>query len=89
VITDITILLLAPVAGFFAALWLLLLWLGDGGNPEGPVGYYDPAIGDAAPVGAAEPDEPFVPMPDHLKTREEMVSWMTKELPKHLQAYGE
>jgi hypothetical protein len=88
VITDITILLLAPVAGFFAALWLLLLWLGDGRDAEVPVGY-DPAIDDATPVGAAEPHEPFVPMPDHLKTREEMVSWMTKELPKHLQAYGE
>jgi hypothetical protein len=88
VITDATILLLAPVAGFLTALWLLLLWLGDGGTPEGQTDFHH-----ASDTGQLfmppEPDAPFVPMPAHLKTSDEIVSWMTKELPRQLKAYGE
>lgn len=86
-ITDVTILLLAPVAGFFTALWLLLLWLGDGGSQEQV--HDEPAPPDEIYIEQGGVDPPFVPMPNHLKTREEMVAWMTKELPRHLQAYGE
>lgn len=87
-IANATILLLAPIAGFFTALWLLLLWLGDGRGSEAQV--HDGFVsGDEGFIGPQETDEPFVPMPGHLKTREEMVVWMTKELPKRLQAYGE
>ncbi|RDI61261.1 hypothetical protein [Microvirga subterranea] len=86
-ITDVTILLLAPVAGFFTALWLLLLWLGDGATEEQVHDEF--ALPDEMSIGQGGADPPFVPMPDHLRTREEMVAWMTKELPGHLQAYGE
>lgn len=84
-ITDVTILLLAPVAGFFTALWLLLLWLGDGGLDEQV--HDELAPPDEIYIGQRGAEPPFVPMPDHLVTREEMVAWMTKELPRHLQAY--
>jgi hypothetical protein len=88
VIVDVTILLLAPVAGFFTALWLLLLWIGDGSASELA---FDPDASPSAPDQEAseETDGPFIPMPAHLTTRDEMVGWMTKELPKQLQAYGE
>ena len=87
-IADVTILLLAPVAGFFTALWLLLLWLGDGSASKAA---FDPDTNLSAPDPEAsdETDGPFIPMPAHLTTRDEMVGWMTKELPKQLQAYGE
>ena len=29
-----------------------------------------------------DPKSPFIQMPDHLKTHDEMVAWMTRELPK-------
>ena len=87
-IADVTILLLAPVAGFFTALWLLLLWLGDGSASKTA---FDPDANLSAPDPEAsdETDGPFIPMPAHLTTRDEMVGWMIKELPKQLQAYGE
>ena len=31
---------------------------------------------------AADPSIPFIPMPGHLRTREEMVRWLTDDLPK-------
>ncbi len=29
-----------------------------------------------------ESHSPFIPMPENLRTNDEMVEWMTKELPK-------
>ena len=79
-IADVTIVLLAAVAGFITALWLLLLWLGDGNRVTG--NDLDPILGEQDRVAIYESHGPFIPMPGHLKTRDEMVAWMTKELPK-------
>ena len=78
---DIAIGLLAAVAGFIAALGLLILWVGDGAASAEGDGL-DPIIGPPDQIAIYEPFSPFIPMPDHLKTSDEMVAWMTKELPK-------
>ncbi|MFC4171500.1 hypothetical protein ACFOYU_05435 [Microvirga sp. GCM10011540] len=71
-----------PVAGFFTAIWLLILWVGDAAvTPEMDSGL-DPITGVRDQVGIYESYESYIPMPDHLKTQDEMVAWMTKELPK-------
>ncbi len=78
---DLAIALSAAILGFIAALWLLLLWVGDGAvAPENT--WLDPIMGERDRVGIYESYGPFVPMPEHLKTHDEMVAWMTKELPR-------
>ncbi len=72
-VLDLAIALLAAVTGFLTALWLLLLWVGDGAVAAEP---------DAVPDPFDEAGASFIPMPDHLKTRDEMVAWMTQELPR-------
>ena len=80
-LSDVGMALLAAVGGFVTALWLLLLWVGDGSSPP-----------EAEPVRHDIPDwrngdgddGPFIPLPDHLKTRAEIVSWMTTDLPRLL-----
>jgi hypothetical protein len=81
VLFDLAIALSAAILGFIAALWLLLLWVGDGAvAPE--TTWLDPIMGERDRVGIYESYGPFVPMPEHLKTHDEMVAWMTKELPR-------
>jgi hypothetical protein len=79
---DLAIALLATLTGFLAALWLLLLWLGDGAMTPEPDWSLDPILGKRDQVAIYDTYEPFFEMPDTLKTHDEMVAWMTKELPK-------
>jgi hypothetical protein len=81
VLSDVGIALLAAAGGFVTALWLLLLWVGDGSSPpEAPSG------SDVVPDWRTcdGDDAPFIPLPDHLKTRAEIVAWMTTDLPRLL-----
>jgi len=77
--------------GWIAGLLLVLLWavrelLWPSSEPSG----VDPILGVRDRVTVYRPSCPLiqhdpnviVPMPDHLKTQEEMVAWMTKEMPK-------
>lgn len=79
---DVAIAVLASLAGLTAAVWLLLLWVGDGALDPRDDLTLDPILGVRHPIGIYRSEEPFIPMPSHLKTREEMVAWMTGELPK-------
>jgi hypothetical protein len=81
-VTDLTIAMLAILAGTTGMLWLLLVSFGDGhATPLRP--YADDSIAITADRRASEdPDGPFIPMPDHLKTHHDMVAWMTRELPR-------
>ncbi len=82
---DLAIGILAALAGFSAAIWLLLLWVGERAttsfemSPDG----LDPNLGPRDPVAIYD-HGPFIPMPEHLRTQDEMVAWMTKDLPKLL-----
>jgi hypothetical protein len=42
----------------------------------------DPMISPRLRINVYDSSGPFIPMPNHLQTRDEMVTWMTKELPK-------
>ena len=82
---DLAIGILAAVAGFTAAIWLLLLWVGDRASASFQLApdRLDPILGVRDPMAIYD-HGPFIPMPEHLKTRDEMVAWMTKDLPKLL-----
>ena len=81
-IANVTIALLATIAGFITALWILLLWVGDGASPADMEGDLDPILGARDQPAIYESYGPFIPMPDHLRTHDQMIAWMTKELPK-------
>jgi hypothetical protein len=79
---DLTIAVLAALSGFIGMLWVLLLWVGDGiANPVVPYGD-DPITGHRDPVAIYDSHDPFISMPERLKTHDEMVAWLTQELPK-------
>jgi hypothetical protein len=42
----------------------------------------DPIISPRLRIKVYDSGGPFIPMPNHLKTRDDMVAWMTKELPR-------
>jgi len=81
---DLAIALLSAAAGFLGMLCLMLAWFGDGhARPiiPGVDGLEDPA----------EPDfdngeTSFVSMPNHLNNRDEIVAWLTTEMPKLVSA---
>jgi hypothetical protein len=81
---DLIVALLAALAGFMSAIWLLLLWIGDraatafGRSPD----RLDPILGPRDRIVICNSEGPFIPMPDNLRTSGEIVAWMTQELPK-------
>jgi len=80
VIWDLAIGIVSAAAGFLGMLFLMLAWFGEThARPivPGVDGLEEPAGGDFV-----SGEGPFVPMPEHLKTRDEIVAWMTTELPK-------
>jgi hypothetical protein len=77
---DLSIGLLCALFGFVGSIWLLLVAFG--GDMEDPVEpFADDAFSRTDGAGS-DPSIPFIPMPGHLRTREEMVHWLTEELPK-------
>ena len=77
---DLAIGLLCALIGFVGSVWLLLVAFG--GDMEDPVEpFADDAFSRTDEAGS-DPSIPFIPMPGHLRTREEMVHWLTAELPK-------
>lgn len=77
-LADVTFALAAPIAGFFTALCLLHFWVGGVSTSEAEND--EPVL--LPEERPDDPDGPFIPMPAHLKTREEMVAWMTTDLPR-------
>lgn len=85
------LLLLACMAG----LLLLCLWIiSRMTRPEETPSSIDPILGARDRMAVYRASGPFIrphrdvflPMPDHLKTQEEMIAWMTKELPKTIES---
>lgn len=81
-VVDLAIAVLGAVAGSLGTLWLMLLCFGD--THAAPVAPFadGPATGSTDPAAGREPEEPFIAMPGHLRTRDEMVAWMVDELPR-------
>ena len=82
---DLAIGLLAALAGFTAAIWLLLLWVGERTTASFDTApdRLDPILGARDPMAIYD-QGPFIPMPEHLKSRDEIVAWMTTDLPRLL-----
>ena len=80
--------LLAFAVGILGMLLALLFLLGDrSSDPEARRTDNVPA---AAPtfVPVAVDQDSFIPMPDHLTTHAEMVTWITEEVPRLTEGMG-
>jgi len=81
-VADLAISLLVVLAGAIGMLLLLLTWFGSRSITPEIEDDLDPILGPRDPTAIYESHSPFIPMPAHLKTSDQMVDWMTKELPK-------
>jgi hypothetical protein len=82
VVADLALSLLVVLAGAIWMLLLLITWFGSRSITPEIEDDLDPILGARDPVAIYESQGPFIPMPDHLRTSDQMVEWMTKELPK-------
>jgi hypothetical protein len=84
VVSSIELAILVALAGLTGFIGLRLMWV----SHRPPVlrrtrrSAIDPIMGPRDRIAIYDSGGSFIPMPDHLKTKDEMVSWMTKELPK-------
>jgi hypothetical protein len=82
VVADLAISLLVVLAGAVGMLLMLLTWFGGRTITPEIEDDLDPILGARDPMAIYESHGPFIPMPSHLKTSDQMIDWMTKELPK-------
>jgi len=81
-LTNLAISMLAILAGALGMLLLLLTWFGSRAiEPEFESDLH-PILGLRDQAAIYDTQGPFIPMPEHLRTADEMVDWMTKELPR-------
>jgi hypothetical protein len=83
---DTAMLLLCGTLFIVLAVWALGVWIGDRialrlvrpnlGN--------DPILGPRDRIAIHDTRGPFIPMPQNLRTQDEMVAWMTRDLPRLL-----
>lgn len=77
-----TVILMA-LAGLTAAIGFRFMWIRHRlPRPRSTRPAVDPITGVKDQVVIYDTAGPLIAMPSHLKTRDEMVSWMTTELPK-------
>lgn len=81
-VADLAVSLLVVLAGAVGMLVLLLTWFGGRTITPEIEDDLDPILGVRDPMAIYESHGPFIPMPGHLRTNDQMVEWMTKELPK-------
>jgi hypothetical protein len=80
--------LLLPLLGtalcFIIGGWLIGMLIGDriASRLSTPTRPFDPIVGPQTPVVTYDTGGPFIAMPERLRTREEMVAWLTNDLPK-------
>jgi hypothetical protein len=81
---SIAIALFAITLCSVGVLGLFSVWIGHRMHVawSKPSGGTDPITGPKDRIAIYDSGGPFIPMPDSLQTRHEMVAWMTKELPK-------
>ncbi|PVE24874.1 hypothetical protein DC522_08095 [Microvirga sp. KLBC 81] len=81
-VANITISLLAIVLGSLGMLLLLLMWFGGMTIEPEPESAIDPILDPKDQATIYDMDGPFIPIPDHLKTADEMVAWMIRDMPR-------
>jgi len=82
VLADLAISVLVVLAGAVGMLLLLVTWFGGRTITPEFEDDLDPINGARDPVAIYESHGPFIPMPEHLKTHDQMIAWMTQELPR-------
>ena len=82
---PIALAILAALLFAYVALWVVVLWIGEligrrwsGADTRRAEALFKPK--DRLAIHQTEGC--FIAMPDHLTARDEMVAWMTKELPR-------
>jgi hypothetical protein len=80
VASSFELVLLLSLAGLTGAIGLRFMWISHRPPPLRRRKHTD--VDPSLRIKVYASGEIFIPMPDHLKTRDEMVAWMTKELPR-------
>ena len=81
---DVAVALILMILLGAGSLWLLVVWLGErlasrwSFSSRG----IDPILGPKDRIAIHDSAEPFIEMPPHIKSHDEMVRWMIQELPK-------
>jgi hypothetical protein len=81
---ELELILMTVLAGFAGLIGLHFMWIGHRFPARRRISHIaiDPLAGSQDYLAVYGPGGLFIPMPNHLKTRDEMVTWMTQELPK-------
>jgi hypothetical protein len=81
---DFELVLMTALAGLAGVIGLRFMWISHRIPMPRTIKHtaIDPIAGAKDRVAVFDPDGSFIPMPNHLKTNDEMVAWMTEELPK-------
>ncbi len=65
-----------------AGVFLVPFWISRRTTNPTIVSPVDPILGPKDQAAIHDIDTSFIPMPDHLRTNEEVVAWLTKDLPE-------
>jgi hypothetical protein len=81
---EVVVFLLAVALCGTAFLWLWFLWVRDlmAAREAASMRDTNPITGPRDRIAIYDQGGPFIAMPERLQTRDEMVEWLTKELPK-------
>ena len=83
-VDSLTLALMIGLAALISATGFVLLWFTPQTaiTPSLPSAATDPVLSAKDQTALHDPKSSLILMPDHLKTNDEMVAWMTRELPK-------
>jgi hypothetical protein len=78
------LILMTILAGLAGMIGLHFMWISHRFPARRRIGQFavDPLTGAQDHIAIYDSGGSFIPMPNHLRTRGEMVAWMTEELPK-------
>ncbi len=65
-----------------AAIFLVPFWLSRGSTDPTITSLVGPVLGASDQAAIQDSDISLIPMPDHLTTRDEMVTWLIHDLPR-------
>jgi hypothetical protein len=78
---DFAVTLLLACLGA-AAVFLVLFWPSRGSTAPALTSLVGPILGANDEAAIHGSDTSLIPMPDHLRTKDEMVTWLIQELPR-------
>lgn len=63
-------------------IFLVPFWISRGATDPTITSPVDPILGAKDQTAIHDIDTSFIPLPDHVRTNDEVVEWLTKDLPK-------